>query len=180
MNATRRSLILLGVLLAACETTRSGLADCPNWFAAERKAGIIAACDASHHGDPKSRCQMALKRCRGGCDICQFLGTAKRLDAYVADKAEWGPIRRVAMSDRAPNGYDGMRATEEVGAFRRQYKFNWYLCNEFDQIDVLAETITHEAMHQCFEVTPPGILDKKFAPPIECSAQALENICVGK
>lgn len=84
------------------------------------------------------------------------------------------------MSDQAPNGYDGMRATEEVGAFRRQYKFNWYLCNEFDQIDVLAETIAHEAMHQCVEVTPPGILDKKFSPPIECSAQALENICVGK
>lgn len=95
---------------------------------------------------PRKRCRSS--RARSRC-------TAKRLDAYVADRAEWGPVRRVAISDQAPNGCDGMRATEEVGAFRRQY-------------------------NQCVEVTPPGILDKKFAPPTECSAQALENICVGK
>lgn len=47
-------------------------------------------------------------------------------------------------------------------------------------VDVLAQTIVHEATHECIAVSPPGILDLKFAPPLGCSAAELEHACVGK
>lgn len=180
MTVSSRQWLLLALILTACGSARNSLAQCPNWGAGQRRAEIIAACGAGDRGDPKSRCQRALKRCRGGCDICQFLGSSNGLDAYVADKDEWGPIKRVPTSKDEPNGYKGTRAMQDGGWFRRQYKFNWYLCNQEDFIDVLGATIAHEAMHECISVNPPGILDNRFAPPPGCSAEDLENICVGK
>jgi hypothetical protein len=177
----RWGLLLLGFLLAACGTARSGVAGCPYWADALRRAQEIAACDASHRGDPKSRCQAAIRRCKGGCDICQFLKPGG-LGAYVADKDEenWGPIERVPMSDTNPNGYKGLRAWQDPGLLSREYKFNWYLCNMAGWSGVLGETIVHEAMHECIAVSPPGILDDRLFPPSGCSAEDLENICVGK
>jgi hypothetical protein len=179
VSCTRWGLLLIGLLLAGCGTARSGLADCPNWRAAVRGAQVIAGCDARLHGAPESKCQAALRRCQGGCDICRFLG-GDGLDAYVADEDEWAPIERVAMSKDSPNGYDGIRAKQDPGLFRRRYKFNWHLCHQVSFVDVLARTIAHEAMHECVAVNPPGIFDKRFSPPPGCSAEELENICVGR
>lgn len=101
---------------------------------------------------------------------------------YVADKDEenWGPVERVPMSDTHPNGYKGTRALQDPGLLIREYKFNWYLCNTPGSSGVLGETIVHESMHECLAVNPPGILDDRLFPPLGCSAQDLENICVGK
>jgi hypothetical protein len=179
----RGSLLAMGMLLAACGTAKSGMGQqCPNWKEAMRKAERIAGCDAHHRGDPNNRCQAALKRCKGGCDICQFLGSGNRLeaDSYVADQDEWAPITRVPIESRHLNGYDGIRAKAEAGAASRLYKFNWQLCNDAGFVDVLAPTIAHEAMHACVLVSFPGILDAKLVPPPGCSAEELENACVGK
>jgi hypothetical protein len=172
--------LLLGFLLTGCGSMRSSVAGCPNWEAALRRAERIADCDADHRGNPDSKCQRALKRCKGGCDICQFLGTSDGLTAYVADKGKWAPIKRVPMSSQALNGYDGTRAQQHGGLFRRSYELNWYLCNKDDFVDVLGETIVHEAMHECIAMSPPGILDWTYKPPPGCSAEELENACVGK
>lgn len=178
MKSFGRWSLLMGLLSTACGTTRSS-GDCPNWKAAMRGAQKIAACDASFRGNPKSRCQLALKRCKGGCDVCQFLRD-EGLDAYAADKDEWPPIERVPFSRNEPNGLKGTRAQQMGGLFGRRYKFNWYLCHDDALVSVLAQTIVHEAMHECIAVNPPGILDLKFEPPPGCSAAELENACVGK
>jgi hypothetical protein len=99
----------------------------------------------------------------------------------VADQEEWAPIKRVPISRDALNGYDGRRCEVEPGVFARNYKFNWYLCNDRNFMDVLASTIVHEAMHECASVQWPGILDDRSpAHPGACSAETLENLCVGK
>lgn len=183
MCSARWAWLLLGLPLTACETASSAVGQrCPNWREAMRRAEAIAGCDAHHRGDPNNRCQAALKRCRGGCDICQFLGRGNRLeaDAYVADEDEWAPITRVPPDATRPNGYDGLRAKVDGAWFGRQFKFNWHLCNAPAFADVLAPTIAHEAMHECISVNPPGILDRGFFPPPGCAAEDLENVCSGK
>lgn len=187
MSHARWSLLVLGLPLIACEaTTKGSLIDqCPNWNEAMRRAERLAGCDAHHRGDPNNRCQAALKQCMGGCDICQFLGSGNRFesDAFIAEKDEpqWGLVTRVPIDREHLNGYGGgKRGAVEVGLFSRRFKFNWHLCNDSSFVDVLASTIDHEATHACIEVNPPGILDKGFFPPPDCSAEELENICVGK
>jgi len=173
-------LLLLSCLACACGTLRSGLERCPNWPAALGMARKIAACDDRHRARPDSRCVVAIKKCEGGCDICQFLGGPDKLRMTVADEGEWAPIKRVPISSGALNGYDGRRC-QPVGLFTRKYKFNWQLCNDTDFTDVLASTIVHEAMHECVSVHWPGILDDRVpTPPGACSAEELENSCVGK
>lgn len=182
-SAARWAWLLLGLLLTACGTTSSAVAArCPNWKEAMHRAEAIAGCDAHHRGDPNNRCQAALKRCKGGCDICQFLGDRNQLElnSYVADEDEWPAVRRVSMNRRYINGYEGTRAKSEPGVVSRQYKFNWHLCHEPAFVDVLASTIDHESMHGCAAVNFPGIFDKGLSPPQGCSAEELENTCVGK
>lgn len=141
----------------------------------------IASCDEHHRARPESRCVAAIKKCPGGCDICQFLGGRDELKMTVAGEDEWAPIRRVPASRNTLNGYDGRRCEPEPGLFSRTYKFNWHLCNDKDFVDVLASTIVHEAMHECVSLQWPGILDDRVpTPPGACSAEELENICAGR
>jgi len=98
----------------------------------------------------------------------------------VADEDQWAPVTRVPISSAAPNGYEGIRAAEEITLFSRMYRFNWYLCNEGGFQDVLASTIIHESMHACGSVGPQKILDRRFELRPGCSAEELENVCAGK
>jgi hypothetical protein len=165
--------------LTACGMVRSGRAHCPNWARALSMARDIASCDGNNRAKPDSQCVAALMRCQGGCDICQSLGGPRELKVVVADEDEWAPIKRVPISSRNPNGYDGIRC-KPVGLFNREYKLNWQLCNDKDATDVLASTILHEAMHECVSVQWPGILDSRVTTPAGCSAEELENRCVGR
>jgi hypothetical protein len=168
------------LLVAGCGTVRSNAEICPGWKSALPQARRIAACDGHNRAEPGSRCVGAIKRCLGGCDICQFLGGPDELKITVADEDEWAPIQRAPISTEHRNGYKGIRAHQDPGIFRRTYKFNWFLCNDKDCIDILASTIVHEAMHECVSVNPPGIFDWKWHVPVGCSAEELENVCVQK
>ena len=152
---------------------------CPLWPVAQERAQAIAGCDANLRGDPSSRCQVALRKCKGGCDICQLLGGVDELVAFSAGKDEWPPVQRVPISSECPNGYLGTRATQVPGMLDPSYKFNWHLCHNASFIDMFAETIVHESMHSCASINPPGILDLRFFPPRNCSAEILEKECVG-
>jgi len=139
----------------------------------------IAACDGHNRAKPDSQCVAAIKRCPGGCDICQFLGGPDELRIEVAGPDEWAPVTRVPIDENNLNGYKGDRA-KHTGIINRMYKFNWYLCHEQGWDDVLASTIVHESMHSCASVNMPGIADYKLHPPPGCSAEELENVCAGK
>jgi hypothetical protein len=139
----------------------------------------IAACDGHNHARPDSKCVAAIKQCRGGCDICQFLGGPDELKIEVADPDEWAPITRVPVEEKNPNGYSGIRA-KHTGIISRMYKFNWYLCHEQGWDDVLASTIVHESMHSCAAVNMQGIDDHRLKPPRGCSAEELESVCAEK
>ena len=175
--------LVLAVACAACAgcgTVRSNVELCPSWERALPQARKIAACDSHNRAEPGSKCVAAIKRCLGGCDICQFLVEPDKLKIAVADPDEWAPIERVPIDEKHLNGYKGTRARQQPGVFSRTYKFNWYLCHDNECLDILASTIVHEAMHECVAVNPPGIVDRDWQAPVGCSSEELENVCAPK
>lgn len=172
---------MLVAACAGCGTLRSNVELCPNWERALPEARKIAGCGDHDQAAPDSRCVAAIMQCRGGCDICRFLGGRDEIKIQVADKDEWAPIARAPIDELHRNGYDGVRAREEVGIFSRTYKLNWHLCNDDNCLDILASTIVHEAMHACAPLNRPGILDYrlKLSSP-GCSAEELEYVCASK
>ncbi|WP_232537425.1 RHS repeat-associated core domain-containing protein [Cystobacter fuscus] len=155
---------------------------CSNWKAAEWLAQKWAGC-AGTSGDKNCKCQEALAKCNGGCDICAILATGTGPEALFQDLGELKPTRT-----NDPSGYDGKRARESIHFVtgERSYSMNERMCNDSAYIPALASTLIHEASHACAIVnngkglrdrnTLPGMLDP---PTAGCAAVDIEAACKG-
>lgn len=143
--------------------------DCPNWYAALRKARERAGCDGSGRGDPKNPCQKRLKEC-SACDVCPILQPGQGPEVT---------IRRMVREGLTSEDFSRVE-------FKEDY------CYKFSLIDALAETMIHEATHACPSLGGGPVYDLSpsksngLGPPLVklspdgCTAYDLARACIGQ
>lgn len=145
--------------------------ECPNWYAALRKARTWMSCDPhtnTYRESAGNPCQERIQGCDGGCDICPIIGPG------LGPPAAFDDLGAIARHPGDPNVIHGARAKQAIG--RGVYTFNQRLCEEISWVDVLGSTIIHEALHHCH--AGRGISDFSSSQS-GCSASALERFCTG-
>jgi hypothetical protein len=109
--------------------------ECPMWSQALAIARQMAGCSEDYVGDPANKCQVAIRRCSPGCDVCRNIKPDSGPDTT------FGPTRQ-------PPGQTCYATTWGPGFFggydtRFDVRF---ICSDSK---LLAKVMIHESSHAC-------------------------------
>jgi hypothetical protein len=111
--------------------------ECKGWSAALQIAKKMAGCDDDYRPDLSHKCQVAVRRCSPGCNICENL----RPDSGAL--ATFGERRQPPPPDV---NYAGSRRGLITGDWDTEFDPR-FACN--GDLTLLAQVMVHEAVHAC-------------------------------
>jgi RHS repeat-associated protein len=143
------------------------LGDCPNWYAALKKARDAVGCTC----EAGKACQQQLRVC-GTCDLCQLLAPGEGPNAYVEKLGKFGGADNVGLACSPNNLID--RTIGRCNNFSGEWKviFDTAICTDFAKINELAKIMVHEAVHEC-----PMIGGKDPGEHGGCGAYDITSAC---
>lgn len=111
--------------------------ECPQWAAALPLARRMAGCSDDYVADLKHPCQVAIRKCSPGCDVCQNLKPGQGADT------DFGKVRQPAKPE------DVAYATTGGPGLLGGYDTRFDPPRVCDNATLLAKVMIHEAVHAC-------------------------------
>ena len=109
--------------------------ECPVWRKGLSIARQMAGCSEEYVGDPTQKCQVAVRRCSPGCDVCRNLRPGDGPDAIFG----------LVPQPRGERCYARTWGPGLLGGYDTTFDYR-FICAD---AQMLAKVMIHEATHAC-------------------------------